>query len=63
MAEHAGEEEAGAEHAELQRELVREPRVGERPRHHAERRGNDAEATPRADTSARPSKLRMKVDR
>ena len=39
VAEHAGEEQPGAEHADLDLELVRELGVGERPRHHAERRG------------------------
>jgi len=40
VAEHAREEEPGAEHADLDRELVREVGVGLRPRHHAERRGD-----------------------
>ena len=39
VAEHAREEESGAEHAELQRQLVRQLRVGERPGHDAQCRG------------------------
>ena len=43
VAEHAADEEAGAEHADLEYELVRELRVGLPPAHHPERRRRDRE--------------------
>jgi len=39
VAEHAREEQPRAEDAELDRQFVREPGVGQRPRHHAQRGG------------------------
>ena len=44
VAEHARDEESGAEDAEMQAEPMLELRIGERPRHGAERHGEPARA-------------------
>ena len=43
VAEHAGEEQPAAEHADLDRELVGELGIRERPRHHADGAGQRRE--------------------
>jgi hypothetical protein len=38
VAEHARKKQSAAEHADLERKLVREPGIGERPSHDADAR-------------------------